>query len=187
MNRRLIIYVAAAAAMLTAWYFLLYAPLSRERMHTAVRTEQARGQLVEFQRIMAELPMYLETRRTLEKTRSDINQSLYARDDILQLFDLISTQAARRGLEVEEISPPVEELLRLNNLILSADKPPFLNLTIKLRGGYVPFGKYVAFIETAPFFRGVNLCQISRSPDSEDPARFVLGFRALLGQLEESS
>jgi len=174
--------------MLAAWYFLLEAPLGRQRVEISARTDQARQQIVEFRRIMAELPVYLETHRSLEQTRTDINESLYAKDEILELFDLITEQAQTYRLEVLEISPPVEELLLLNNLMPSPDKPPFLNLTIKLQGGYVDFGRYVAFIESAPFFRGVNLCQISSPPDDDDaPTSYLLGFRALLGQLEASS
>jgi hypothetical protein len=182
------LYAGAAVAMLVAWYFLLYGPLGRQRAEINGRTEQAKQQMLEFRRIMAELPVYLETHQSLERTRSDINESLYARDEILELFALITEQAQIYDLEVLEISPPVEELLLLNNLMPSPDKPPFLNLTVRLRGGYVSFGKYVSFVETAPFFRGVNLCQVSSSPDDYDtPTSYVLGFRALLGQLEGTS
>ena len=187
MKRRLALYSGIALTLLVAWFFLLYSPLSKELASAQVRAEQAKQQITEFRRIMAELPVYVETHRGLEQNRTDLNEALYAKDDILELFDLISNRAQALNLKVIEITPPVEELLLLNNIMPDPDKPPFLNLMVKLRGGYVNFGNYVAFIESAEFFRGVNMCQITTSPDQVGPTDYLIGFQALLGQIEETS
>ncbi len=187
MKRRLVLYSGIALTLLVAWSLLLYSPLSNELVSAQVRTVQAKQQIAEFRRIMSELPVYLETHRVLEQNRTDLNEALYARDDILELFDWISNRAQALNLKVIEITPPVEELLLLNNLMPDPDKPPFLNLTVRLQGGYVNFGNYVAFIESAEFFRGVNMCQITTSLDQAGPTDFLIGFQALLGQIEETS
>ena len=187
MKRQLALYSGIALTLLVAWSLLLYSPLGKELTSAQVRAEQAKQQIAEFRRIMAQLPVYLETHRSLERNRTDLNEALYAKDDILELFDLISNRAQALNLKVIEITPPVEELLLLNNLMPDPDKPPFLNLTVRLRGGYVNFGNYVAFIESAKFFRGVNMCQITTSPDQVGPTDYLLGFQALLGQIEETS
>ena len=187
MKRQLALYSGIALTLLVGWFFLLYSPLSNELVSAQVRAEQAEQQIAEFRRIMSELPVYLETHRVLERNRTDLNETLYARDDILELFDWISNRAQVLNLRVIEITPPVEELLLLNNLMPDPDKPPFLNLTVRLRGGYINFGSYVAFIESAEFFRGVNMCQITTSPDQTGPTDFLIGFQALLGHIEETS
>jgi hypothetical protein len=186
-RRRLASYSGIALTLLVVWYFLLYLPLGKELAGVRVRAEQAKQQIAEFRRIMAQLPVYLETHRSLERNRTDLNEALYAKDDILELFNLISNRAQALNLKVIEITPPVEELLLLNNLMPHPDKPPFLNLTVRLRGGYINFGNYVAFIESAQFFRGVNRCQITTSPDQAGPTDYIIGFQALLGQIEETS
>ena len=187
MKRRLALYSGIALTLLVVWSLLLYSPLGKELASARVRAQQAEQQIAEFRRIMAELPVYLQTHRNLHQNRTDINEALYAKDDILQLFALISNRAQALNLKVLEITPPVEELLLLNNIMPNPDKPPFLNLTVRLRGGYSNFGNYVAFLESAEFFRGVNICQITTSPDQTAPTDYLIGFQALLGQTEETS
>lgn len=187
MKRSLCIYSGIAVAMLAAWYLLLFIPLHKAQARVQLRAEQAREQLVEYQRIMVQLPMYLETYRDLAKARVDLNDGLYARDQILELFDLLTEQAERRGLKVVEISPPVEELLLLNSILPGSDQPPFLNLTVKLEGGYVDFGKYVQSIEKAEFFRGINRCLMTTAVDETAPTTYTISFQALLGNREANS
>lgn len=187
MKRSLCIYSGIGVAMLTVWYLLLFTPLNNERAMVQLRAEQAREQLVEYQRIMVQLPMYLDTYRNLKKTKLDLNDGLYARDQILELFDLLTKQAERRRLKVLEISPPVEELLLLNSILPGSDQPPFLNLTVKLEGGYVDFGKYVQAVESAEFFRGINRCLMITDVDETAATTFTISFQALLGYQEANS
>jgi len=180
-KRVICIYSGIGIVMLALWYLLLFIPLNKERAAMQLRTEQARQNLVEYQRIMVQLPMYIETYRNLERARVDLNDGLYARDQILELFELLSEQARQRKLKVVEISPPVEELLLLNSILPGSGQPPFLNLTVKLEGGYVGFGKYVQQVETAEFFRGINRCLITTAVDESAPTSYTIGFQALLG------
>lgn len=187
MKRSLCIYSGIGVAMLVGWYLLLFIPLNKERATVQLRAEQAREQLVEYQRIMVQLPMYLETYRDLTKARVDLNDGLYARDQILELFDLLTEQAERRKLKIVEITPSVEELLLLNSILPGSDQPPFLNLTVKLEGGYVAFGKFVQSIESAEFFRGVNRCLMTTAIDETGPTIYTIGFQVLLGSAEANS
>lgn len=187
MKRSLCIYSGLAVAMLATWYLLLFIPLNKERAVVQLRAQQAREQLVEYQRIMAQLPMYLETYRDLAKVRVDLNDGLYARDQILELFDLLTEQAERRKLKIVEITPSVEELLLLNSILPGSDQPPFLNLTVKLEGGYVEFGKYIQAVEKAEFFRGINRCLMITAVDETAPTTYTIGFQVLLGDAEANS
>lgn len=187
MKRLLSIYSGIAATLVIGWYLLLFVPMSREQAAVQIRADQANAQLVEYQRTMVQLPMYLETYRNLERAKSDLNNGLYARDQILELFSLITHQADVRNLKVVEISPPVEELLLLNSILPGSEQPPFLNLTVKLAGGYVDFGKYVQSVERADFFRGINRCLIVTAVDEAAPTTFTISFQALLGNMEDKS
>lgn len=173
--------------MLTAWYLLLFIPLNKERATVQQRAVQAKQQLVEYQQIMVQLPIYLETYRNLAIARLDLNDGLYARDQILDLFELLIEQAEQRKLKVVEISPPVDELLLLNSILPGSAQPPFLNLTVKLEGSYVDFGKYVQLVEKAEFFRGINRCMITTAVDEAAPAHCMISFQALLGTREGKS
>ena len=187
MKRSLCIYSGIAVAMLAAWYLLLFIPMNVERASVQLRAEEARRQLVEYQRIMVQLPMYLETYSKLEKARVDLNDGLYARDQILELFALLAEQAERRSLKIIEITPSVEELLLLNSILPGSEQPPFLNLTVKLQGSYVDFGKYVQLIEGTEFYRGINRCLITTAVDETAPTTCTISFQVLLGNKEANS
>lgn len=187
MKRSVCIYSGIGVAMLLGWYLLLFIPLNRERTTVHTRADQARQQLVGYQQTMLQLPMYLETQSDLNKARVDLNDGLYARDQIIQLFSLLTEQAKRRGLRVVEISPPVEELLLLNSILPGSDQPPFLNLTVTVVGGYVNFGKYLQLIEGAEFYRGINRCLIITAADEAAPTTCTISFQALLGTGETKS
>jgi hypothetical protein len=186
-KRSLCIYSGIGLTMLVGWYLLLFIPLTSARTTVQLRAKQAGQQLVGFQQTMIQLPMYLETQNNLMKARVDLNDGLYARDQIIHLFDLLTEQAKRRGLRVVEISPPVEELLLLNSILPGSDQPPFLNLTVTVVGGYVDFGKYVQSIEVAEFYRGINRCLITATADEAAPTTCTISFRALLGSGEVTS
>jgi hypothetical protein len=186
-KRTLSTYSGIGLAMLASWYLLLFVPLNKERVEARLRTAKAEQELAEYQRIMLQLPVYLETYSNLEKTRLDQNDGLYARDQILDLFNLLIEQAQQHRLKVVEISPPVEELLLLNSIQPGTNQPPFLNLTVKLQGGYVDFGKYVRFVEGAEFYRGINRCLVTTAVDDTAPTSCTISFQALLGTGEGAS
>lgn len=187
MTRRLCIYAALVIVMAGAWYLLLYAPLARKHAVTATRIDEAERQLVDFRRTISELPGFVAAREQLLKARSDLHSHLYAKNGVLKLLDQLEQEAAGRNLTVTDVSPPVEELLLLNSMVVDSTQPGFLNIQLELTGSYVDFGKYVAFLETAEFFRGINGCHIAVSPDDKHETTFRIGFKALLGGFVEET
>ena len=187
MTRRLGIYAALGVFMVGAWYLLAYAPLATRRTATAVRIDEAKRQLVDYKRTIKELPEFVTTRKQLLKARTDLHSHLYAKNDVLNLLGQLRREAARRNLIVTDISPPVEELLLLNSIAVDSTQPGFLNIRLGLTGDYVDFGKYVAFVEKAKFFRGMNGCHIATSADDSRKTTFTIGIKALLGSLVEET
>lgn len=180
MNSRSMTFLGIGAAMILLWFFVLYAPLTREHHELDKKIIEAREQLDDFDRTMRELPGFLETQRNLEQFKADLNSSLYAKADILSLLARIESDASNLRLEIVEITPPIEELLELNRSDLSPEKPQFLNLTLNIKGRFVQFGKFVSVLEEAVYFRGINHCLVSGSRLGDAPENYSIGFRALL-------
>ncbi len=187
MKARLISYAVAASALAGLWFFLLFTPLHKERASIAVQTEEARQQLDDFKRIMSELPRILKMQKSLEAQRSTLNSRLYAKEDILRLFRQLYQQAESKNVAITEISPPIEELLYLNSIIPDSNQAQFLNITLKLEGGYIDFGRLVSVVEQSDYFRGINGCRISGAKTGDGDIQFLLNFNALLGCSKEKA
>lgn len=186
MNNRLFIIAGIGTGVVCFWFFFGFAPMKLESSQLQIRIEQAHAQLIDFQTTMDELPNYLKTSRDLEEFRSRLNSSLYAKTDILALLDRLRKEAKSKGLTITEITPPVSELLALNRATLTNNQPQFLNLSLKIKGEFVQFGKYVELLEEASYFRGVNFCFVNGSTDPTVGVTYTIGFRALLTSKEAS-
>ena len=187
MTQRFSVYVALMLVMAGAWYLLLYAPLARTHAATVTRIDETERQLDDFRRTISELPGFVAARKQLVQVRSDLHSHLYAKNDVLNLLEQLRQEAARRNLTVTDVSPPVEELLLLNSIVVDSTQPGFLNIQLELTGHYVDFGKYVGFLETAEFFRGINGCHVAAAPDDNHETTFRIGFKALLGSFVEET
>jgi hypothetical protein len=187
MKRRAALYAAAVLAVGGIWYALVYLPGTDQRAQLRLEIAEAERQLDDFNRTMKELPGFLKISRSLESLRHDLNSSLYAKSDILELFRQITQDAVTHNLKVLEISPPVEELLQLNRTSGDTLQPQFLNIRLDMSGRYVDFGKYITRLESTPYFRAINRCHIrgDRTPTAE--LDMTISFRALIGSWEESA
>lgn len=185
MSRRLVAYSLAGAAMTALWLFLIYLPAERERASLRSAIAQADWQLQDFQRVIRELPAYAETSRELARRKERLNSSLYAKEDILNLFRRIGAEASSHNLRLLDISPPVDELLALNRASPDRDEPQFLNITVGLRGRYLDFGRFVEDLEKAPFFRGENSCWLRGDQTPRPEIDLTISFKALIGSGEE--
>jgi len=123
----------------------------------------------------------------LEKFRQELNSALIAKQDILELFRELDRQAGKRNLEIREITPPLEELLMLNSVASTPGQPEFINITLKMEGSFRDFGEYLAYIENAGFFRGINQCGASIGSPDQHGLDLMVEFRALLGSFTEAS
>jgi len=181
MRTRAGIYLSIGGLMILLWGVAGYLPLKRSEAQVLSEISTGRAQLTEFEQTMRTLPSFIRKSHELERMRKKLNSSLYAKSEIIDLLQQLHQEANSLGMNVTEITPPVEELLKLNQVMEDADSPPFLNLTLSLTGNYVGFGKYVRWLEHRPYFRGVNTCMISGNPSGKQPVIYAVGFRALLG------
>ncbi|HUV30271.1 MAG TPA: hypothetical protein VMY05_04150 [Acidobacteriota bacterium] len=187
MRARVAAYVCVGMVLLCLWAILVYRPLDREHGQVLQQVADVEAQLTDINRTLARLPEFLAVSSQLEESRLHLQSSLYAKRDILKLLERITDQAEEHGLTLTEIIPPVNELLELNRIVAQPDEPQFLNLVLRLNGSYRGFGRFVGGLESAPYFRGINSCQIVSSRDVNRKVTFSVGFRALLGNVEATT
>ena len=173
--------------MLTLWLTLVYLPLTREREELSRKTEEAMATLEDFDRTMEELPKFLQQVNNLQAFRDELNSKLYAKADILKLFERIASDAVDHNLILVEITPPISELLSLNRVEGNEDEPQFLNVTLNLRGQFTDFSKYIIGLESAPYFRQVGACYVRGKKLLQPDLDLTITFRALIGQMPEDS
>ena len=185
MKTRIASYLGAALALVGVWFFLLFAPLHKEQASMAAQTVEAQRQLDDFRRIMNELPGFLEALENLRAQKAVLSSKLYTKGDILKLFEELNQQAQKGKLTIVEISPPIDELLYLNSIVPDSNQPQFLNISLKLEGGYISFGRFIGRVEQSNYFRGISDCKIVGTKTGEGDIQLQLGFKALLGSFKE--
>jgi len=184
---RLVSYAMAVLALAGLWFLLLFTPLHKEQTSIALETKETQQQLADFKTIMDKLPRFLKTRQDLETERSTLNSRLYAKNDILRLFQKLRQQAQEKNLVITEISPPIDELLYLNSIIPDSNHAQLLSISLKLEGRYVDFGRFIGTVEQSDYFRGVNDCRIMGTKTGDGDIRLELGLNALLGSFKEKA
>lgn len=187
MNRRLIYYYLGAIALVAAWYFVVRQPEAAEQKKLNDEIAAAESKLADYRTTVADLPTILEQQKQLLSSKSELESSLFAKRDILKLFRELNDHVDRHNLQITEISPPLSELVALNQKMQQPGEPLFLNIKLTIRGGYIEFGQYVAELEQQPYFRGINRCVVQSGQSSNDPTIFRIDFKALLGSTEQSS
>lgn len=185
MTRRLTITIVVSLAITVAWIFLLFIPENSKQAKLRAEVESAQAQFREYQTTIAQLPVYIESRAELQKKLQLANSNLYAKEDLVLLFDELERSAKDNGLRLVDITPPVNELLELNRALPSEGEPQILTLTVVLKGNFIDFGRYVETLERAPYFRSVQSCVVARDIDSGEQVTYSLGFKALLGMTVE--
>jgi Tfp pilus assembly protein PilO len=185
MNQKIALYTAGAAGLSLLWYFVVFSIVNTELDTMRARTTEVQAQLADYTKTVKELPAFLAANDNLEQLRSELNSSLFAKGDILQLFRQLADDASSHNLELVQISPPVEELLELNRQALLDNEPQFLNVTLDLKGQYLDFGRFMTDLEARPYFRTINTCVIRGNPDLQPTVNMAVSFKALIGTLEE--
>jgi len=183
LKTRRIIYWGAGMLLLLVWFFTVFVPFQKNKKLAEANAIEAQSQLDDFNRIMVEIPHFLETSKNLSETKSDIKSKLYAKEDILKLFDQLEKVSLAKNLEVTEFEPSISELLQLNSIITDTENPLFLNIGMTLEGNYKEFGLFIQEIESMPYFRGINKCTIMKTEEDKNRLRLIFGFKALLGDL----
>jgi len=185
MTKLLAAYIGAGLVVVTLWFTLIYAPFTVQREELKNRSASSVATLDDYDQTMEELPRFLQQANNLRAFRDELNSKLYAKSDILKLFERIATDAIDYDLTLVEITPPIEELLELNPTAGNNDEPQFLNVTLNLRGQFVDFGKYLNHLESAPYFRQVSACYVRGKKLLQPDLDMSITFRALIGQMPE--
>lgn len=179
--KRVILGITAVVVMLL-WYNLGYAPVQKELAALELQIASSRVQLADFQSTVAQLPKLITVSAEIREQKQRQASVLFGKNEILRLIDEIRTLARAKNLTIVDIEPPVSELLALRSTAAIPGEPLFLNITVRMKGGYIAFGQYVEQIEKLPYFRGTNFGSILGTPDHSEPPVFSLGFKALLGE-----
>lgn len=188
MKKHFLAYIGAGLGLGFLWFFFIFGPNRLERENQKALINEALSQLADFDRIMSTLPTSLTASENLEAARVDLMSHLYAKTDILQLFDQLEATAEGTNLRPIEIRPSIRELLQLNSLVPTSDQPLFVNIEMRLRGGYLDCGRFIQALEHQPYFRGVSYCRLSAErKTSEQLLSLEIGFKAMLGLLEDRS
>ena len=185
MRQRVIIYGIAAGLLILAWLFLGVAEQQKALNSLKSQKLEAQQRLADFDRTLTGLPGFVITQGQQRILRNNIHSKLYTKQDLLMLFEELRSQASGYGLEIIDITPPLEELLELNRLVPDSTTPQFLNVRLRIEGGYIGFGGFVETVEKAGFFRGVNSCSITGDRQLPEKLSMILGFKALVGRYQE--
>lgn len=187
MNRTGLTYTIIGVALLAIWFFALYTPYEQKKIATTLKITECNQQLNDFSRTLTMFPAILDQKKTLDEKKQFVNSKLYTKEQVLNLFERLKHQANSQNLAVMEITPPINELLELNNSLPDSTSPQFLNIGLSLEGDYIEFGRFISALERENYFRGVNRCIISRTDENRNITNFFIGFKALLGNFESQS
>jgi Tfp pilus assembly protein PilO len=187
LKKRIQILAVVFAAVSGSWFLAGLLPHVGRQKELLREAQETGNRLADYQRTFSELPAYLNESRKLRQIRGELNSKLYSKEDVLRLLGQLRSEALSRELVLEEISPPVEELLHLNSIIPDSSTAQFLTVRLTLTGEYEAFGRFVRAIEQAGFFRGIERCEISGSQQDQRTVTYNLTFKALLGALLEDS
>jgi len=180
MSRHRIMAALLALTLIAGWYFVGYVPLHGQMIEINHQIDVAQAQLIDYRATISQLPVLIQAGAEMDARRYRQNAALFAKEDVLRLFDEIKIQAGSEELSVIEITPPVHELLNLNAAAATPHEPLYLNVTVRLMGDYIGFGRFVQRVESFPYFRGVNTCSAMGTADKSAPVIYSLGFKALL-------
>ncbi|MBI5267385.1 MAG: hypothetical protein HY851_09165 [candidate division Zixibacteria bacterium] len=168
------------AGLVTGWYLGVYRPSCRQSEDIDQQLQVAANQLQEYQTAIQQLPELLRAGSELEGTKRRQNAALFAKEDILKMFDQLTAEAANENMSIAEIAPPLSELLTLNAAPRHPGEPLYLNVTVRVMGDYAGFGRFVERVERLPYFRGVNIMSILGTADKSAPLVYSIGYKAML-------
>ena len=187
MKKTVIIYSLILPALGCLWFFGAYVPYHKGQKQKTTQIAAAEKQLLDFQQTISELPRFIERHQDLISKIKDLDSKLYSKKDVLKLCARLHEEANQKGVEVTEITPPIEELLYLNSIIPDSSQPQFLNIGLKVEGDFISFGKYAEVVEGAEYFRGINGFRMYSHGDDNTKISILFDFKALLGSFRDES
>jgi len=180
MRPQRVIAVLIALGLSAGWYYGVYTPTKNQLDAVDQKIASAQTQLVDYRSTVAQVPALLRASSELGARKLSQNSVLFGKQDILKMFDQVTDEAGGEHMSVVEIAPPLSELLSLNAAARNPGEPLFLNMTVRVMGDYVGFGRFVERVERLPYFRGVNNFSILGTVDKSSPLVYSVGFKAIL-------
>lgn len=163
---------------------LVIGPLNNERKEIKSETAVLSVKLLDYQTTMLTINTYLEKRRELESRRLSLSAGLYNRAEVLEIVGALADMADKHHVTVKEISPSVEEMLRLNRETPTDGAPQFLDMAIRISGGFSGAGKFMGDLEKSPLFVGLRNLHVIEREKGYVPAEYSIHFEAILGTSE---
>ena len=175
-----LIAILIALGLAVGWYYGVYTPTKIHLDAIDQKIETAQAQLADYRSTVSQVPALLRASSELSARKLSQNSVLYGKQDILKMFDQVTGEANGEHMSVVEIAPPLTELLSLNEAGRNSVEPLFLNMTVRVMGDYVGFGRFVERVEHLPYFRGVNNFSILGTVDKSSQLVYSIGFRVIL-------
>ncbi|MCH7877940.1 MAG: hypothetical protein IH914_01320 [candidate division Zixibacteria bacterium] len=160
-------------------------PLDRERIKVKSETALLTAKLLDYQTTMLTINTYLERRRELENRRISLLAGLYNRDEVLEIVGALTDMAEKHHVRVKEISPSVEEMLRLNRETPADGAPQFLEMAIRIAGGFSGAGMFIRDLEQSTLFVRLQNLRVIERERGYVPAEYNIRFEAILGTSEK--
>ena len=182
MKRQLAIYLAISAGIVLGWAALLFMPAIKDNTRLEQEINTAQQTIEQFRFAVAQLPGILETKEILSKEDAQRAQDLFTSNQVIDLLEKVGRKCNSYSLDLQEVRPPVEELILLHQTIHTSTQPQFLNITLVLEGQYAKFGQFVTELERAPYFHGVNYSRLQSATVSNSQSQFLIEFKVLLGR-----
>ena len=183
MKSRYIISLAVVMAIALLWSFLLVRPALDKENAVCRELSESEKQLDEFKNIILQAPEYIKKHREIAGQKEKMVSQLYTKEDLMVLFDDLEKKTIKHRLKLVEITPSVEELLRLNRQLPSDNLPQILDIIINLRGSLKNVGQFLQEVEAENFYQGINLCTISNAEEGQEYSDITYGFKAVLGTI----
>lgn len=185
MNKLGYTYISVAFVICCLWLFMVFVPYHKQKQILSIKIDNSKKQLEDYKQTIKSFPAFLKRKNHLDLLKSNLNSKLYTKNDVLKLFKQIKKEASFQKLTVIDITPSIEELLYLNNIIPNSGQPPFINIGLQLKGDYIHFGKFISSIEKKEFFQNINQCHIIKGDESDKNGviNIYFTFKALLGNL----
>ncbi len=180
-QKRYAMLIGGAGAVCLLLHLLVIAPLKNERTAIKMETAVLSARLLDYQTTMLTINTYLEKRRELENRRLALSAGLYNRAEVLEIVGALTDMADNRNVTVKEISPSVEEMLRLNRETPTDGAPQFLEMAIRIAGEFSGAGKFMSDLEKSPLFVGLRNLQVIEREKGYVPAEYNIHFEAILG------
>jgi Tfp pilus assembly protein PilO len=128
--------------------------------------------LVDFNRLSSEL---------IQKKRQvvELEQALPQKAETAEVIHKVSTQARSNGLQIQQIRPQKETVLRTRDGKTGRFRQLLINLGI--RGGYEQLGEFLAGLEQQPFHVKIAELHLSKREKREQQLEIQLKLEVVVG------